>query len=350
MENEVFQFESNDFKELSCEIPVEVHQLPFGYSSGVLYLQFEKKSLSHLPSVNEKAGSLLPVLFLLFVIVFHSRAFLFWYLLPVFEESGLNVSVMFNLLSPEVPEIWFFWLFLCFSGTLIWSTILTIQTPPGEVSQDFALESEILRNNICQVCISEKMLEKIQKLGNNERKRTMFPRFCRTCSKIKPDRSHHCSVCNQCVLRMDHHCPYVSNCIGMMNYKYFINMIISGTASSLLISATMWKSVVEICESKNFELEFQVLVGISYLSNLVLSIFLVVFCGFHFYLIAQGLTTIEFREKMTVKFDESPYDKGCLQNFLNVFGRNPLIWFVPISKDFLGNGQGIQLTFEKNDG
>jgi hypothetical protein len=127
-------------------------------------------------------------------------------------------------------------------------------------------------------------------------------------------------------------------------------MIISGTASSLLISATMWKSVVEICESKNFELEFQVLVGISYLSNLVLSIFLVVFCGFHFYLIAQGLTTIEFREKMTVKFDESPYDKGCLQNFLNVFGRNPLIWFVPISKDFLGNGQGIQLTFEKNDG
>ena len=149
---------------------------------------------------------------------------------------------------------------------------------------------------------------------------------------VKPDRSHHCSVCNKCILKMDHHCPYVNNCIGHKNYKYFMNMIISAAATSLLISFTMWEGVKVVWESQEFDMEYQVLIGIAYFGNVVLSVVLTAFLSFHLYLISNALTTIEFREKMTVKFDASPYNRGVLGNFREVFGRNPLFWCVPISK------------------
>jgi hypothetical protein len=340
MNNEVLSNTEPESQHLGFEIPVEVHQLPFGYTSGILYLQYEKKPLTSSNTLLTLISTLIPVIFLLGIIVFQSRAYLFWYLLPRFEKSlnyefGLNSSSALLLV------------FTILSIVLLFSTLATVLTPPGEVDSEFKLESDNLRNNIYQVSISERMIEKIEKLGSNERKRTLFPRFCRTCSKIKPDRSHHCSVCNTCVLRMDHHCPYVANCIGMMNYKYFMNMILSGMMNCLIITGTMWEGVKETWESKDFEMDFKVLIGISYFSNLVFTIVLIAFCCFHFYLIGSGLTTIEFREKMTVKFESSPYDQGCIKNFIQVFGKNPIFWCIPIP---VHQSTEQSLTFNKNDG
>ena len=204
------------------------------------------------------------------------------------------------------------------------SIVLTIYTPPGEVNHELQLEAENLRDNIFQVMISEQFLDNMKKFGNCERKRTMFPRFCRFCLMVKPDRSHHCSVCNKCVLKMDHHCPYVNNCIGRNNYKYFMNMLLSGTSSSILITFTMWEGLSLAWADSDVPMDYQVIIGLAYFGNLVLSIVLSAFTIFHFYLITNALTTIELREKMTVKFDKSPYDIGCIGNFLKIFGSNPL--------------------------
>lgn len=46
--------------------------------------------------------------------------------------------------------------------------------------------------------------------------------WCNKCSRMRPERAHHCSHCNTCVLRMDHHCPMLGNCIGFRNHKYFM--------------------------------------------------------------------------------------------------------------------------------
>ncbi len=53
------------------------------------------------------------------------------------------------------------------------------------------------------------------------------------------------------------------------------------------------------------------------------------FIYFHFKLILNGLTTIEFKEQLTKKFTVSPYNLRFLKNLTSVFGPNPLIWFVP---------------------
>ena len=227
-------FSNTNIYTIPLEIPSEVHQLPHGFTSGILYFQFERKNLDLDKPKKEKFLNLIPVFIMFFIILIETRAYLFWHLLPMLE---LTHSFTFKG-STNNYQIQLF-LFLTLVTNLMLSTILTIFTPPGEIAHDLQLEAENIRENIFQVRISENFLEKMKKFGNCERKRTMFPRFCRSCLMVKPDRSHHCSVCNKCVLKMDHHCPYVNNCIGRKNYKYFMNMVMSGTFASLLISFTM---------------------------------------------------------------------------------------------------------------
>ena len=58
--------------------------------------------------------------------------------------------------------------------------------------------------------------------------------FCRKCNVPRPERSHHCNVTGCCILRMDHFCPWINNCVGLGNYKFFLQLLIYGTLSSLI--------------------------------------------------------------------------------------------------------------------
>lgn len=332
------------------EIPTEVHQLPYGYNSGVLHFQFERKNMIVEVPQKDRLLGLIPVMIMLLIIIILTRAYLFWYILPILEHNKVLTISFWN------KHNWVYWkyfsqliAFTVLGLNLMASTVATVNTPPGQIPQELKLEAENIRENIFQVMISEKFLEKMKKFGNCERKRTMFPRFCRSCLVVKPDRSHHCSVCNKCVLKMDHHCPYVNNCIGLKNYKYFMNMLISGTCTSLLITFTMWEGVGLVWEDPDYTLNFQVCIGLAYFGNLILSGILLAFSIFHIYLISKGLTTIEFREKMTVKFDKSPYHISCFQNFLAVFGSNPLFWFIPVGKSCLGLEEDDHMTFKNSE-
>ena len=74
------------------------------------------------------------------------------------------------------------------------------------------------------------------------------------------------------------------------------------------------------------------------------ALLLTVFLGFHIWLSAKALTTIEFCEKATKKFscDTSRYDQGW-RNISSVLGDNPLFWFVPLSPP---HGDGLSFSSE----
>lgn len=163
--------------------------------------------------------------------------------------------------------------------------------------------------------------------------------LCGTCLRVKVERSHHCRQCGRCVLKMDHHCPWLANCIGFRNYKSFCLLHFWGSIATLLIFLTYWEVLVNYnlnYDSNIFMIFYTIFV---YCCNLGLMLFLfwlfLVNCG----LVFTGQTIIEQsdRERFPSKAFNI-YDMGWKRNFTNVFGTNPLFWFLPFAANYKGKG------------
>ena len=181
------------------------------------------------------------------------------------------------------------------------------------------------------------------------------PRFCKKCSSIKPPRTHHCSLCGRCVTKMDHHCPWIANCVGYNNYKYFYLLLVHGFISCCLAlcfwSLTMFSIVypLQLKEDSIYNPNIQYSTPTSFaraindanddftfahsemtgmfgfILCISLSASLIALGGLHTYLILTNKTTLESSSSGI-----SPYYKGYRNNWINVMGKNPLYWFLPI--------------------
>ena len=179
---------------------------------------------------------------------------------------------------------------------------------------------------------------------------------CKKCEKRnknfldKPNRTHHCRLCNICVLKMDHHCPFVGNCIGLVNYRYYYQLLFYGSCF-LLFSCVIYcfniyfhffkifkgdnvnkHGAYDSKNGVNFEnsvyyriLEFSfwviplVLVFIGFLPTFGL------FCN-HTMLIFKNCSTLE-----NFGNDEYAFSFGKLSNLKKIFG-SFIYFFFPIEK------------------
>lgn len=171
--------------------------------------------------------------------------------------------------------------------------------------------------------------------------------LCGTCLRLKVERSHHCRQCGRCILKMDHHCPWLANCIGFNNYKSFCLTHLYGVICTTIIAITYWEVII------NYNLNYysNILqcwyVIFIYISNLGLLGFLMWLLLVNINLTFTGQTVIEQsdRERFPSSRSKNIYDMGWRRNFTNIFGRNPLLWFIP----FYYNDKGKGLVFETND-
>eukprot|EP01101_Sappina_pedata_P000175 TRINITY_DN1017_c0_g1_i1.p1 TRINITY_DN1017_c0_g1~~TRINITY_DN1017_c0_g1_i1.p1 ORF type:complete len:269 (+),score=56.84 TRINITY_DN1017_c0_g1_i1:468-1274(+) len=189
-------------------------------------------------------------------------------------------------------------------------------------------------------------------------------KFCQMCQLYKPERSHHCSRCKRCVLKMDHHCPWVNNCVGWRNMKSFLLLCSYG---SLLGFATTVTTIVHISVDTSyvfsvahidvalqliFVMVFGALVGVVMMS----------FVSNHYFLMFKNMTSLEYwrakqrlNELLGITTDsfasrwcpmctsnlDHTYNLGKWKNFKLVFGKNPLLWPIPIPTY---TGDGIMWT------
>ncbi|KZP25294.1 zf-DHHC-domain-containing protein [Athelia psychrophila] len=177
--------------------------------------------------------------------------------------------------------------------------------------------------------------------GYEVKKLTGNPRYCRSCERHKPQRTHHCKQCNRCVLRMDHHCPWVNNCIGHFNYGHFIRFLCYVDASCIFHLTMLTRRVFAHfdgqywVEPDTLELVFMIL---NY--TLCIPVLLAVggFSLYHLYSLLGNSTTIEHWEKDKVttlvkrgKIHEVkfPYHLGARRNVESILGPNPLWWCWP---------------------
>ncbi|OAX40056.1 zf-DHHC-domain-containing protein [Rhizopogon vinicolor AM-OR11-026] len=264
------------------------------------------------------------VLFLILFPILTSQIFIIW------PWYGRELSVdLITLLFP----------FNVLAGMLLWNYYLCIFTDPGRVPDAWKPDTQSGQ-------------------GYEVKRLTGNPRFCRTCERYKPPRSHHCRQCNRCVPRMDHHCPWVNNCIGHFNYGHFIRFL-------FYVDVTCWYHLAMVTyrvfatagrryydEPTGFELIFIIL---NYV--FVVPVILVVgtFSLYHFYSLLRNTTTIEGWEKdkaamlrrhgkiEEVKF---PYNLGARRNIASILGNNPLLWCCPT----VPPGDGLKYQLSVADG
>lgn len=171
--------------------------------------------------------------------------------------------------------------------------------------------------------------------------------WCSSCQAPKPDRVHHSAELGYCVPKMDHFCGWIGSMIGLNNYKlfilflfYFMLMILF-----LLISSSVYAEEY-FSRSENPNAHMVVIFILSaFWSAILLS-----FTGVHIRYILINTTTIEqmklgrndfpiynFKNsdgtrivsRMRFK-DPTPYDIGPYNNWKDVMGNSPWLWFLPI--------------------
>jgi len=181
--------------------------------------------------------------------------------------------------------------------------------------------------------------EATRDMGLIETKHSGERRHCKWCLKYKPDRCHHCRVCNMCILRMDHHCPWVYNCIGFRNHKYFFLILIYAALDLAIICVNMFDTVWWSTRTDvSFSLMLLLVSGEAFATFLM--VITVTFLGFHVWLLAKAMTTVEFCEKSLKKasYNSSIYSQGMYKNICAVLGPSPFLWFFPVS---LPKGDGV---------
>ncbi|XP_042031238.1 probable protein S-acyltransferase 16 [Salvia splendens] len=122
-------------------------------------------------------------------------------------------------------------------------------------------------------------------------------RYCQKCSHYKPPRAHHCRICNtnRCVLRMDHHCIWMNNCVGHGNYKIdLLCLSVLYAVLACIYSLVLLVGSATVYSHQDSEDSSRIIHVNSGLLLVPLCLALGFFLGWHFYLILQNKTTIEY--------------------------------------------------------
>jgi hypothetical protein len=221
-----------------------------------------------------------------------------------------------------------FWLVVGVALLSVGSFAATILTDPGRVPPGYRVPGATAAD--CERARTEATLHQRNRYACQVR-------YCASCDAFKPPRAHHCSTAKRCVLRMSHYCAFAAVPIGLRNHKQFV-LFLGYSCGGLLVSIVsvvhrLFISELELTGDNWILVVFTVIVWLYTAPNLVI-LFLQAVVG-----LLQNNTKIEIWERHWANMDAAadkraytyPYDTGnAFANAIEIFGTNPLLWFVPV--------------------
>lgn len=195
-----------------------------------------------------------------------------------------------------------------------------------------------------------------------------MPKWCSECQTHKPDRTHHSAIVGHCVPKMDHMCFWVGTVIGQRNYKIFLQY--TALFSTYLIYTLVTTAVFtpRMGQYRRDRGAPDSIPNGNIIALLILTGAWAAFCTSvclqSFYGVCRNITSMEglgrkqgdmvlvnfrYEDKRIIQpireEDPLPFDQGVAKNWRQVFGINPLAWFLPIpvvpaAEDFFSNTFG----------
>ncbi len=163
-------------------------------------------------------------------------------------------------------------------------------------------------------------------------------RECEHCRVEKPERMHHCRVCRVCVLRYDHHCPWVGNCIGLLNLRYFLQLLVYGLLTAAYSALLQLDFVLRVMEAravrgKNppvlIELFAFYIAAIGVIIGFAIAAVLLRLLYDQVSYAARDITTLE-KVKKHAGYNVPVYDRGSSIRNLRALLGPVVFWFLPL--------------------
>jgi len=293
-------------------------------------MESHASSMHELPPRND-FWKWLPVLYMWGTILFLYLTYVFQHCIP-----RMQLDVETDLVNMEVRSrgYWEMTTVNCLTAMLFICYARAMCTSPGTIPSRGSWEYQ-----------AEDILSYLPSFPSfiKEKKRSGDRRYCKWCSKYKPDRTHHCRTCKRCILKMDHHCPWMYNCVGFFNYKYFYLLLLYSLMTVLFIVITMSETVRRVIEIPTPFLARCVIFVAETVGILMASLVSLGF-GYHTYLLTNAMSNIEFWEqndpKPDAEYKATPglYDLGVYSNIKASLGDQMLLWLLPVNPP---TGDGI---------
>ncbi|CAP33020.2 Protein CBG14526 [Caenorhabditis briggsae] len=148
-------------------------------------------------------------------------------------------------------------------------------------------------------------------------------KFCFTCNKEAPQRSHHCPLCKMCVLRKDHHCFITGACVGLGNQRYFMVFL-------------FWCAIGLVIAMPHLFFYMNTEIAYCIANKQTPTWFTGIIYDFQVYYTTQGYTMYEYNN-LTVRATFQGDGENMGERLRLVFGKNwalnflvPLPWNLPV--------------------